>query len=402
VSKSRKSVFVISFSTIRGDARVLRQVQYLSPHYDVTVMGYGEPHAAWEDDERVRWVQAVPIFPDATLKGRLKKLANRSLIVGGRLFPDSYDRLYWGQPAFRDALAKALASRADAFHANDWNALPVAAEAARQLKARLVFDAHEYSPVEFEEQFAWRLFAAPMIRHVLRKYAARADATITVAPAIAERYEREFGFRPVVVMNAPRRVSVPPKETDFSRVRLIHHGCAMRDRRIEDTIKVVALCDERYSLHLMLSGGRDPYFDELEALAGAVAPGRVTFHAAVAPEQVVARIAEFDMGFCYMISTNFNYLAALPNKFFECIAAGLPVCVGPSPSMAEIVRKYGLGCVAGSFEPAAFAEALNRLRPDDLAAMRRRSVEAGREINADVEMGKVVRLYGELLGEVSG
>jgi glycosyltransferase involved in cell wall biosynthesis len=400
MGQRRKSIFIISFSNIRSDARVLRQIQYLSTRYDLTVLGHGEPHPVWKDKENVKWLTALPISPIVNgLKGKISRLKDRALIVTGKLLAGNYDRMYWSQPAFKDALSKALESGCDAFHANDWNTLPIASEAARRLGARLIFDAHEYSPVEFEEQFAWRLFFAPMIRHILREYAVRADATITVAPALAERYRQEFGLDPMVILNAPRRVEVQKKERDFKQIRLIYHGCAMRDRRIENMIRALALCDNRYSLHLMLTGHAPDYFQELKTLGDELAPGRLVFHDPVSPEQVVQQISAFDMGFCYMIADNFNYLAALPNKFFECIVAGLPICVGPSLSMAEIVKSYGLGCVAPSFEPEAFAATLNSLKTDELAAMQQHAIEASSEINADREMGKLVELYQRLLSE---
>lgn len=399
MERKRKSIFIVSFSTIRGDSRVLRQVQYLSQYFDLTVMGYGEPHPMIKENEHIKWLHALSIFPDQTLKGRVTKLTNRALIAAGRLSPRSYDRIYFSQPAFKDALEKALESGCDAFHANDWNALPFAAEAARRLNARLVFDAHEYAPVEFEEQRTWRIFIAPMIRYFLRKYAPRADAMITVAPAIAEKYREEFGLDPMVILNAPRRVELGKKKRDVDQIRLVYHGCAMRNRRIEDIIRVMALCDRRYSLHLMLTGSAPDYFEELKALGDELAPGRVVFHDPVPPECVVQRISGFDMGFCYMISDNFNYRAALPNKFFECIVAGLPICVGPSPSMAEIVKEYGLGCVAPSFEFKDFAATLNKIKTEEFAAMEQRALEAAKEINADKEMGKLIRLYQRLLSE---
>lgn len=399
--RKRKSIFVLSFSTIRADSRVLRQVQYLAPHFDVTVMGYGGPHPAWEGDARIAWREALPIAAATGRSGRLDKLTNRALLAAGKLHPKAYERLYWGERAYGDALRKAVESGCDAVHANDWNALPVAAEAARQTGARLVFDAHEYAPLEFEESRAWRFLISPMIRHVLRTYAPRADQTITVAPAIAERYAREFGFNPEVVMNAP--VAPPPadagqRERDFSRVRLVYQGCAQNGRRIEDLIRTLALCDARYSLHLMLTGNAPDYLSELRRLGDDLAPGRVEFRPPVPPEQVVREISAFDMGFCFVPPSNYSWLVSLPNKFFECIVAGLPVCVGPSPSMAEIVNAYGLGCVSPSFEPNDFAATLNALSTAQLAGMERRAREAAGRLNADVEMGKLVGIYQGLLG----
>ncbi len=297
----------------------------------------------------------------------------------------------------RDALAKAVASGCDAFHANDWNALPVAAEAARRLGARLVFDAHEYAPLEFENRALWRLLYAPVITHLLRVYATRADASMTVASAIAERYRREFGFEPEVILNAPDAVPLPDRAGGGSgEVRLIHHGAAIPDRRLEEMIKAVALCDGRFSLHLMLTGDA-AYVNALKRTADALAPGRVSFHEPVAPADVVRRVAEYDVGFCFIAPTNYNYLVCLPNKFFDFIAAGLPVCIGPSPSMAEVVRARGFGVVAASFEPRDLAAALNGLSRERLSEMARAARAAAGEVNAEREMGRMLEIYRRVL-----
>jgi glycosyltransferase involved in cell wall biosynthesis len=103
------------------------------------------------------------------------------------------------------------------------------------------------------------------------------------------------------------------------------------------------------------------------------------------------------MGFCFVAPTNYNNVICLPNKFFDFIAAGLPVCIGPSPSMAEIARSYGFGCVAPSFEPKDIAAALNRLDAAQLLEMRAAARRAAAEINAEREMGKLLEIYERLL-----
>jgi glycosyltransferase involved in cell wall biosynthesis len=90
-------------------------------------------------------------------------------------------------------------------------------------------------------------------------------------------------------------------------------------------------------------------------------------------------------------------LIALPNKFFEFIAAGLAVCIGPSLSMAEIVNQYGCGVVAASFEPAVLAGVLNQTTAVEWDEMRQASLRAAQVLNADVEMGKLVQIYRALL-----
>ncbi|RMF99834.1 MAG: hypothetical protein D6735_14655, partial [Acidobacteria bacterium] len=55
--------------------------------------------------------------------------------------------------------------------ANDWSALPLGWRLAARWNAPLILDLHEYAPLEWEEQWKWRLFAAPMTVYFLRHYA---------------------------------------------------------------------------------------------------------------------------------------------------------------------------------------------------------------------------------------
>ncbi|HWP47293.1 MAG TPA: hypothetical protein VNM22_09045 [Candidatus Limnocylindrales bacterium] len=391
----KKSVCIISFSPIYRDGRVLRQIKYLSRVYDLTVIGYGPPHPDWKDKQGIKWISVVR--KPLTLTQKFSELI--LLMLLGRLRPSFYDYWYWRRLHHRQALEHAMASPGDAFHANDWEALPVAAEAARRHQARLVFDAHEYGPLEFEDRRYWRLLYSPAIRYILHRYAHWIDASTTVAPLLAKRYRQEFNLNPLVVLNAPEYVDVAPKKLNPDDIRLIHHGSSIRDRRLERMIETLAWCDRRYSLHFMLMDNDPSYLQYLKKLADEVAPGRVFFHNPVAPGEVVERISEYDMGFYLLEPGNFNNSAALPNKFFDFIVAGLAVCIGPSPSMAELVRQYGFGCVAPTFNPSDVAHMLNQLNINQLMAMQQAAREVARQLNADTEMGKVVELYQQLLGE---
>ena len=398
--QNRKRVCVISFSPIARDVRVLRQVEYLSPRYDVTVIGEGEAHPAWAGMPGVAWSPVMPVGVERSTRRLAEKAGGGLMLLAGRLLPSVYDRWYWRQPIMRDTLAKAVASGAGLFHANDWNTLPIAVEAARRLGARVLFDAHEYAPLEFANRLRWRVAYSGMIREMLRRYAPSADASVTVAPAIAERYRRELGIDPTVVMNAPSGARRPPARAaaaDPDHVRLVYHGAAIPDRGLEAMIKTVALCGRRVSLHLLLMGSYTAYIGSLRRLAADLPPGRVTFHETVPPERIIETISAYDMGFCFVAPTNYNNLICLPNKFFDFIVAGMPVLMGPSPSMAEIAHSYGFGCVAPSFEPEDLAAALDGLDAEQLARMSAAARRAAEEINAEREMGKLLEIYERLM-----
>ncbi len=406
-----KSVTIISLSPIARDARVLRQVNCLSERFRLSVMGYG-PEPPGFAERGIRYVCLDVVFDSFATRGeRLQNLARMvregdrealslrimsRAVYMGPLYPPLYEAWYRSIPAIRKAREAALAEPADAYLANDWNALPAAAEAAEKHGAKLVFDAHEYAPLEYEG-LSWRLLHAPRINHFLRGYAKKADAMMTVGPAIAEKYRLVFGLNPVVVRNAPDHVPVARHDVSRDRVNVVHHGGAVRVRRLEDMIEVIALAKPRYHLNFMLTGGDAAYLDELRLLAARIAPGRVTFHDPVPPREVVAAISRFDLSLVLKKPLCFNEKYSLPNKFFDSIVAGLAVVAGPSPEMASIIREYGAGLVADSFSISDVAKALDSLSVDEIRSMRVAAAGAAKILNAGHEMKKVADIFSRLL-----
>ena len=174
---------------------------------------------------------------------------------------------------------------------------------------------------------------------MLRKYRGQLDGSMTVAPAIAERYRAELGFFPIIVLNAPKLVPVEPHNVGADNIRLVYHGGASPDRRLERMIETLAKAERRFTLHFIMVDEASPYVQSLKKLAQNLEPGRIEFHPPVPPSQVVQHIAEYDIGFYLLEPSNYNNSVALPNKLFDFLAAGLAVCVGPSPGMARMVKE---------------------------------------------------------------
>lgn len=418
----KKSICIISFSPIYRDARVLRQIRYLSKNYNLTVIGFGPPSPEFMNKEHIKWISIGPVISTNINKERKagespqsesERGSQRRLLHSffrasklflscfvaliGRLHPFFYEVWYWRSGHYIQALQCALEVNCHAFHANDLIALPVAAEAAKKKGAKLIFDAHEYAPLELENRRYWRLFFRPIMIYFLKKYSASIDASITVAPLISRRYKKEFGLDPIVVLNVPERIDLPEKKFESKDIRLVHHGGAIRDRGLERMIEALSFCGERFTLHFLLIDTDRSYMEYLKKTANKLAPSRVTFHDPVTPEKIVQRISEYDMGFYLLEPNSYNNKVALPNKFFDFIVAGLAVCIGPSPSMVEMVREYGFGCVASSFDPHDVAHLLNGLTSDHLKNMYLASREASWKINAEREMTKLLELYDRLL-----
>ena len=266
-----------------------------------------------------------------------------------------------------------------------------------QVEGESVFDAHEYGPLELENRFSWQLSSS---RRCSIFWVSIADRwTVTVSAMIAERFRNEFGLDAAVILNAPERDQVPEVNRGDGMIHLIHHGGAARYRKLETLIEVVAQCDHRFHLHFMLMENDPGYLRSLKSLADRQASGRVTFHPPVPPPDVVRFISRFDIGVYLLPPDSFNNRAALPNKFFDFIAAGLAICIGPSGhgrDGASSVQR-----LRGPFFPREMAVELMRLGSSDLEGMKKASKEASLLLNAQTEMAKLVGLYreGPLLGQ---
>ncbi len=387
---SRKRLCIISLSLpIEVDIRLIKQIEYLAPHYHLTVIGYGNPERVW--DLISSW---KPI--DRT-ESRQQKLIERALVLGGRLLPRLYEVWYWRRPRYQQALNCARAAHVDAFLADDWAAIPIAALAAAGQKP-IVFDADEYWPGEVESNRVWKLFFSPLIRHIMKKSMGAVSASATVSKPLADRYHEEFNLNPILVYNAPKFVEVPRREIDPEHITLVHQGSPVPNRRLETLIEALGQADTRYTLHLMLTGAQDdPYLLSLKHLADTVAPGRVFFRPPVYPTEIVRTIAQYDIGISVIPPVTATYWLTLPNKIFESIVAGQAVIVGTSPAMADLIRQYDVGWVTEDFSAAALAKTLNALTTQQIRAARERARAAAQTLNAEVEMAKLVKLFSELL-----
>jgi hypothetical protein len=378
----RSRILCLSFSDLRADPRVRRQIALLSNDHDVTAAGFGDPAI-----EGVRFVDVSALRP---------KDFRQNAAAGVRLKLRRYESYYWGVGHVAVAREALAGQSYELIVANEPDTWPLAFALRANGDARVVLDAHEYAPREFEEVPRWRFFYRRYRNYLCATFLPRADAVTTVCEGIAAEYERCFGVRPVVVMNAPPRRDLTPSAVADDRVRMVHHGAAIRARRIEAMIDAVDLLDQRFSLDLMLVGPDSAYLASLRKLAAS--RPRVHFRDAVPMERLPEETREYDVGLVLLEPTSFNHLHALPNKFFEFIQARLAVATGPSPEMAGLVREYGCGVVAGDFRPEALASQLTALTPDSLVRLKQSSHRAADVLCWEREGEKLLAVVGRLLG----
>jgi glycosyltransferase involved in cell wall biosynthesis len=373
-------ILCLSFSHLHSDPRVRRQIELLSGDHDVTAAGFSDPQISG-----VRFVN---------VSGTRKSDLQRGL-AAVRLELRRYDSYYWGVShvaAARDLLS---AGAYDLIVANEADTWPLALALRADGAGRVLLDAHEYAPREFDELWRWRWFRRHYRRHLCTTFMPRADAVTTVCEGIAAEYAARFGVRPAVVMNASPRRDAEPSAVARDRVRMVHHGAAIRSRQIETMIHALDHLDDRFSLDLMLVGDDASYMASLQELARS--RPRVRFRPAVPVDAIPEATLDYDVGVYLLEPTNFNSLHALPNKFFEFIQARLAVVIGPSPEMARLVREFDCGVVAEDFRLQSLVSALAALTPESLVRFKQNADSAAEALSWERESEKLLALVRTLL-----
>src|SRR5262249_10236545 len=334
---------VLSFSDLRTDPRVSRQIRWLAGEYAVTAAGL-----APTDESGVRFLPIGAADQSSATSRALRGL---------RLISRFHESAYWS--AYGDAFEALQSERPNLIVANDLDTLPLAIRLGETSRAPVIFDAHEYAPGEFDDSWKWRLLRQPYAAALCRRYVPKPAAVTTVGEAIADAYAGLTGVRPEVITNAPEyHADLLPRPT-ADHLRLIHHGAAIPARKIENMVRMTPLRDRRFEFNFMLVDGVRSYREELERMAAG--DPRVRFLPPVPMADLPGRLNEFDIGVFLLEPTNFNYRNALPNKFFEFLQGRLAIAIGPTPEMARIVRATGTGVVAEDFRPESLARELNRL-----------------------------------------
>jgi len=381
-------VLVMCLADPSGDPRPLRAVELcVSLGFDVSVMGYPA--------RKPLSVCSCFTLPSPSPR-LLRKVARRLWGMAGALLPFEQGRIFCEKKRFglTEAKTKLCGQSFDLLIVEDPQLLPFAFEIKR--KGKILFDAREYYPRQNEGELWFDLFEKRRRVQLCRDYLTRCENVVTVSEGLRREFLKEFGVDAKVYRSTPSYIDFPAHATNPEKIRMIYHGAANRNRRLENLIEIVSLLDERFSLDLILTGN-PRYQQELRRKAASMK--RVGFPAPVPFEEIIPTIGKYDIGFFYYEPTGFNIAHCLPNKFFEYIQTRLMVAIGPSPDMAELVNEYRCGVVAEEFSVQSMAKTLNSLSAAKIDEYKQGSDKAARELCFEKERDKMISILNKLLGK---
>jgi glycosyltransferase involved in cell wall biosynthesis len=294
-----------------------------------------------------------------------------------------------------------LMRRATLYHLHSYEYFPLIRAWTALVGGRYLYDIHDfYSELDKEAELlpTQRRWIKPFQQWIERRCVKGAASVVTVNDGIAHLIERTYGRRPEIVRNCHDfRLDRQPRQGLRERLGLggehflvVSVGHNKPGRTVEEALAALALLPPR--VHLAFIGnGYEMLAPRIAALGLA---GRVHLPGAVPPDEVVPFIASADAALFHYYGYTATYEYALPNNFFQALAAGLPLVYAPLPEMRKSLEPYGVGIAVDPRSPAAIAAAIGRLAGDPAECQRQAeaSRRAGEALSFEREEERLIEI----------
>lgn len=361
-----KRVLIITSSPLHNGPRLVREIDALKDNFQITAVGATQPHLKTID--YISYSSLELSLTDRIIKKLVETVTKRPYLS---LLPNMQRRFH--------KLIKSV--NPDVLIIHSPSLLPYAVQ-HKTAKMKLVYNAHEYHPLEFENK-EWERWSGKRYRHIYETCLLKCDLVINVCDGIAEKCQQEFDVKSLVIPNAAgyyQMDALPDLSWEFP-LRFIHHGGTNADRKIEWMIEAFQILGPNYQLDLMLVENQPEYYTHLKELAAKTENVRLI--KTVKFQEIIPFLSMYHAGVYLLPPSSFNNRHALPNKFFEFIQARLPIVSGPSVEMQSVIEKFDLGIISSDFTPQAFADAITKLNADNARHFKENAHKAAKELSGE-------------------
>ena len=381
-----KRALVISFTDLKRDPRVIKQIQWLnSDGFQVTTVGLTAPKVLVERSYNVKI---------KNIKTPLVKVRAAILLLM-RMY-STYDAFIYEYKKIVGDLKK---WEYDIIVANELTSLNL----AFQIKGKtpLIFDAHEFYPDEKGHGLIRRIFFSGMTNQLLNRFARKAEIFGTVTDGLAREYSKilDISYEDILVTtNASDYQELNPSEVD-EPMACVYHGTSATNKNIDALIRSVGRFPDKFHLYLLLvknSPVSAQNYDNLKLLAQEYT--NITFLDPVPYDEITNYINRFDLGMYVLPDKTTHNRYALPNKFFEFIQARLAVLTGPSVEMKNIISTHGVGVTTKNFTDEAIIETLSVLTKEEVRNYKDKSNKKALELSSDGNRKIFLKRIHQLLG----
>ena len=394
----KKNILILCYDNYQRQPRVLRTIEALEKDYTISVAGHSEltqhkinfinlNHNFQNNTNVSLWYfnkPAIIRFPFSFYHKYVKQ----------KYFykPFYYEFLYWTHSRKADfQLLKKINYELIISHGAD--NLPLAIKLGAN-KVPVIFNAHEFYEREFEENENWKKFTQPYYNYLIQTYLKEVDLMFCVCESIQNEYLKKCKIKSLVITNATKYNDLKPTQLG-NKIRIIHHGAAIRSRELERMAELVDFLGEEYELTFMLVKTDLNYYNEFFAKYSV--NSRIKFTEPVKVNEIPKFCNQYDIGIFILPPVNYNWENALPNKVFEYVQARLALAVSPNVNMRNLVNKYKLGVVAEDYTTKTMASALMKITREQISQYKYSSNQYALKLSAEENYKVMLQSVNQLI-----
>lgn len=321
---------------------------------------------------------------------------NVTVITKGKMYENRLKRIFFTS---KEIFKTALQIDADIYHFHDPELLLYAKRLKKKGKI-IIYDTHEDVPKQIIGKFyikPWlRSLIAILFKYYEDKKAKQLDAIITATPSIKNRFEK-INKNTVDINNYPRFEEIQyisEIKTEKRPNTVCYAGGITKIRGISELIEAMSKLT-RIKLHLLGNYSPESYRDELAKNSGFK---QVVEHGFLNRKAMYQTIASSMAGIILYLPLP-NHIESQPNKFFEYMAAGVPIIGSHYPLWKEILTTQNCGICVDPTKPEEIAKAIQYLidNPEKAIEMGKNGRKAAiNQYNWAIEEKKLIALYNKL------
>lgn len=362
----KPTILILATAPLHNGPRMIREINALKDNFNITATGSTPP-----SEQSVKYINSKILDYPLSYKG-IRKIYRKMF---RRIWPFASSKV---QSALNNILKQ---HEPEIVIVHDPLLIPYLFRSGNP-GFKVVYNAHEYHPLELDEDKVWLKTWGQYYYNLYKKYLGKIDLVINVCQSIADKCREEFGKDSIVIPNAAAyQPSLKPSVPSAGIIRIIHHSVAIKERGLEIMIEALEQLGDNYQLDLMLVPGDKAYFDELKNYIQNT--NNVNLIKPVGFTEIVPLINQYDIGLYNLPPVSFNNKVALPNKFFEFIQARLCLVISPSVEMKKLVEKYDLGAVSRDFTAEAIAEVLRNLSVEQISRYKQNAHAVAHELSME-------------------
>jgi glycosyltransferase involved in cell wall biosynthesis len=294
---------------------------------------------------------------------------------------------------------------ASLYYLNEFSFFPAVWVKSKWHGAVIAYDARDYY-VGIETDSTKTRFQKLVVefgRLVEKCCVRKAQVFTTVGEGIATLLERQYGRRPEVIYNAhDETIDKNCEQTLRQRIGLekdtplaVIVGHAKPGQDISGTVGALSRLS---TLHVALIGSGYREMTTSRDLQAEVA-ARIHYIEDLGAGEIVPLIRDADIALLIYYPRSENYKNALPNGFFQSVAAGLPLLYGALPEIRRVCQEYDFGVAVAPDDVDGLTELLTRVvhKSEWYEEQRQRSARAASSLTWQRAEAKLQRLLVDCL-----